>query len=294
MRTYELDDADARFELLPLAARRALDCAGLKLSLVAWKALSVELRKQLVGWGSEARVDVQAVIGALRAAGATPDVIPPRPEPDAREPSEAVRAAYGTTRPIPGATWSALSPVDRYALAKVAEKARPERLESAYREIVGASAQSTHLEAQGGVRMVDVGSKERTHRTAIAESRVRLNEVAFANLRANNPKGDVLATARLAGIMAAKKTWDLIPLCHPLALTKLSVDLSPQDAERAVMVTARAECFERTGVEMEAMTAASVAALTIYDMLKAFDRGIEIGPTRLVAKTGGRSGDFRA
>jgi cyclic pyranopterin phosphate synthase len=106
------------------------------------------------------------------------------------------------------------------------------------------------------------------------------------------PKGDVLGTARLAGIIAAKKTADLIPLCHPLSLTKVTLELSEDSASSAVRIEARVEAMDRTGVEMEALTAASVAALTIYDMLKAFDRGMQIGPTRLLSKSGGRSGDY--
>ena len=142
--------------------------------------------------------------------------------------------------------------------------------------------------------MVDVGEKPASLRRAAAESRVSLNAEAVERLQsASAPKGDVLGTARLAGIMAAKRTAELIPLCHTLQLTNVSVDLRLEPAARAVLIEARVETLDRTGVEMEALVAASIAALTVYDMLKAFDRTMEIGPTRLVAKSGGRSGDFQ-
>ncbi|HET7541048.1 MAG TPA: cyclic pyranopterin monophosphate synthase MoaC [Polyangiaceae bacterium] len=153
---------------------------------------------------------------------------------------------------------------------------------------------STHLSPAGGARMVDVAQKAASHRHALAESCVSMNAEAFARVKsATVPKGDVLGTARLAGIMAAKRTAELIPLCHPLALTKLELTLELDDAARAIAVRAVVEAFDRTGVEMEALTAVSVAALTVYDMLKGIDRAMEIGPTRLLAKSGGRTGDFK-
>jgi cyclic pyranopterin phosphate synthase len=184
--------------------------------------------------------------------------------------------------------------LERCALVKVAASARPQRLAAAWQEIVGASSISTHLESQGGVRMVDVGEKPVTTREAHAESAVSMSEQAFERLRrADVPKGDVLGTARLAGIMAAKRTAELIPLCHTIRLTKVSVELELVAARHTVAIRAMARAEDRTGVEMEALVAANVAALTVYDMLKAFDRGMEIGPTRLLAKSGGRTGDFQ-
>jgi cyclic pyranopterin phosphate synthase len=141
--------------------------------------------------------------------------------------------------------------------------------------------------------MVDVSGKAVTLRRASASSRVRMNAEAFARLLSNNPKGDVLNTARIAGILAAKKTSEWIPLCHPLPLTKVVVELAPHATDPELGILATVETRAPTGVEMEALTAASAAALTVYDMLKAFDRGMEIGGTRLVAKSGGRSGDYR-
>jgi cyclic pyranopterin monophosphate synthase len=129
---------------------------------------------------------------------------------------------------------------------------------------------------------------------AVAESRIAMNAATFERLvSADAPKGDVLGTARLAGIMAAKRTSELIPLCHPVKITRVDVSLAADAASRSVLVRVTVEAFDRTGVEMEALTAASTAALTVYDMLKAFDRGMEIGPTRLLEKSGGVRGDFR-
>lgn len=142
--------------------------------------------------------------------------------------------------------------------------------------------------------MVDVSAKRATLRRALAESGVSMSEQAFAALtQQNTEKGDVLATARIAGIMAAKKTSDLIPLCHPLSLVHCEVRLELVPSEHRVLVKAEAEVVDRTGVEMEAMVAASAAALTIYDMLKGIDRAMLVGPTRLLEKSGGKSGDFR-
>jgi cyclic pyranopterin phosphate synthase len=141
--------------------------------------------------------------------------------------------------------------------------------------------------------MVDVSSKDVTRRSATAESLVKLNREAFAVLRDNrSAKGDVLTVAQLAGIQAAKKTSELIPLCHQLPLDRVKVAFDLDDEECTVRISATAECHARTGVEMEALTAASVAALTIYDMLKAVQRDIEIHKVRLVSKSGGRSGDY--
>ena len=194
--------------------------------------------------------------------------------------------------PLPDASWAALSALDRYVLVKLASRDRKERLERAVQEIVGLSATSPHLTARGEARMIDVGPKPETARRAVAESRVRLGPEALARL-ADAPKGDVLGTARLAAIAGAKRTADLIPLCHPLRLTRVEVQIEVDRATSSVRVVATVEAFDRTGVEMEALTAASVGALTIYDMLKAFDRGMEIGEIRLIAKSGGRSGDYR-
>ncbi len=153
----------------------------------------------------------------------------------------------------------------------------------------------THLDRAGSANMVDVADKAHTTRTALATSCVKMKPDTLALIMSGNAKkGDVLGTARLAGIMAAKRTHDLIPLCHPLALTKATVDIEPDDQLPGLRIEAFAKVTGQTGVEMEALTAASVAALTIYDMAKAVDRFMEIGPTRLLEKTGGQSGDWTA
>jgi cyclic pyranopterin phosphate synthase len=151
----------------------------------------------------------------------------------------------------------------------------------------------THLDAAGNARMVDVGGKDETERAATARARVAMRPETLRMILAGEAKkGDVFAAARIAGIMAAKRTADLIPLCHPLPLTAVEVDLAADGAD-GVAVTATARTRGRTGVEMEALTAASVAALTVYDMCKAVDRGMRIDALRVTAKSGGKSGDFR-
>ena len=154
-------------------------------------------------------------------------------------------------------------------------------------------ADLTHLDAHGNARMVDVGSKAATQRLAIASGRIRMSAEALAAIRDGAvPKGDVLAAARIAGIMAAKKTAELIPLCHPLALDTVGLDFTFEDG--ALRVSATAALTGKTGVEMEALTAASVALLTIYDMAKALDKGMVIEDLRLIEKRGGKSGDWKA
>jgi cyclic pyranopterin phosphate synthase len=153
----------------------------------------------------------------------------------------------------------------------------------------------THIDRDGQAHMVDVGDKADTTRSATAESYVRMLPETLALIRSGNAKkGDVIGTARLAGIMAAKKTSELIPLCHPLMLNKVSVEISEDDSLPGLRITATARVTGKTGVEMEALTAVSVACLTIYDMAKAVDRGMEIGGIRLIEKIGGKSGHYRA
>ncbi|MBA4163414.1 MAG: cyclic pyranopterin monophosphate synthase MoaC [Erythrobacter sp.] len=155
------------------------------------------------------------------------------------------------------------------------------------------SKRLTHLDESGAAHMVDVGGKAETVRKAVASGVIRMSARALAAIKAGNaPKGDVLGTARVAGIMAAKRTAELIPLCHPLALDAVTVDF--EFVEDGVHVTASASLYGRTGVEMEALTATSVALLTIYDMAKALDKGMVIGEIRLIEKLGGKSGHWRA
>ena len=152
----------------------------------------------------------------------------------------------------------------------------------------------SHLDAAGRPRMVDVGQKSVTERTAVAEGAIRMAREALAEVERNaGPKGDVLTTAELAGVMAAKRTAELIPLCHPLPLDHVAVEVSLDPTVPGVRVRATVRATARTGVEMEALTAVAVALLTVYDMVKAADRGMEIGTIRLLEKAGGKSGDWR-
>ncbi len=295
MRLYHFDGIGEELDLVPLAARRALDRAGAKLSLEGWRSLSLSARRALAEAGSAPLVEIDAVLTAARDAEPRPARIDPIDDPSGVAVPPQVALAFGPERPIAAPVWAALAPIDRYALTKVAERGRSERVAGAYDEIIGASALSTHLDSRGQARMVDVAAKSATLRRAVAESRVRLGPEALERMRsANVPKGDVLGTARLAGIMAAKRTPDVIPLCHPISLTHVGVDVELDPEQSAVRIVATVEAFDRTGVEIEALYAASTAALTVYDMLKAFDRKMEIGPTRLLSKSGGRSGDFNA
>lgn len=153
----------------------------------------------------------------------------------------------------------------------------------------------THLNAAGEAHMVDVSTKAETERVAKAGARVLMQKATLDLIMSGQAtKGDVLATARIAGIMAAKKTSDLIPLCHPLALSQVTVELTPDTKTNAIDIVATCKLKGRTGVEMEALTAASVAALTVYDMAKAVDRGMQITDVKLLHKSGGKSGDFNA
>ncbi|MTJ07784.1 cyclic pyranopterin monophosphate synthase MoaC [Anabaena sp. UHCC 0204] len=155
------------------------------------------------------------------------------------------------------------------------------------------SSQLTHLDAQGEAQMVDVSGKVATIRQAVATGKVRMLPETFAAIQAGNtPKGDVLATARLAGIMAAKQTANLIPLCHPLPLQKITVEIIPDAKLPGYQIDATVKTKAETGVEMEALTAVSIAALTLYDMAKALEKTIQIEAIHLVSKTGGKSGNW--
>lgn len=152
----------------------------------------------------------------------------------------------------------------------------------------------THLDEKGRPKMVNVGQKEPTRRVATASGCVRMKEETLkAIMDQKVPKGNVMVVAQLAGIQAAKRTPDLIPLCHPLSITSVEVDIEPDPSIPGVRVQARVEAMDRTGVEMEALTAVSIASLTVYDMCKAMDKGMTIGEIRLESKSGGRSGHYR-
>jgi cyclic pyranopterin phosphate synthase len=153
----------------------------------------------------------------------------------------------------------------------------------------------THIGEAGEARMVDVSAKAPSARTAIAEGRIRMKPETLKLIRdGSGPKGDVLGTARIAGIMAAKRTAELIPLCHPLPLDFVQVEFKIDESSNSILARGEARTTDKTGVEMEALTAVSVALLTVYDMAKAIDRAMEIGEIRLIEKTGGTRGDYRA
>jgi cyclic pyranopterin phosphate synthase len=290
---FRFEDIDADLPLLPLAARRALDVAGRRLSLKAWQRLGAAHRAALVALGSQPSVDTAAVRAAI--AGADP------PDTSIAADDESRLEAAPASLAIDADHWRALGKLERFALHHLAAKNRPSRLREALAEIApDATAQAelaprglTHLDERGQAVMVDVGAKPATRRRAVAGARVRMKPET-ARVVATAPKGDVLAAARIAGIMAAKRTPELIPLCHAIHLTRVTIDFALDEARGSVAVTAAAEAEDRTGVEMEAMIAASVAALTIYDMLKGVERGIVIEQVALLEKSGGKSGDYRA
>jgi cyclic pyranopterin phosphate synthase len=291
---YRFDGIGDDLDLVPLAARRALDCAGRHLSLDGWRSLPLALRRHLVALGSAQAVDADVVEEVIAIASPSAEPGEVIAEPTAECVPAAVSDLLGDDRIIPDSVWAGLAPLDRYALWKVASSRKMDRIAAAFAEIIGHSVVSPHVAPDGGARMVDVGQKSVTEREAVAESRVSMSGEAYERLRNHEiPKGDVLGVARIAGILAAKKTPELIPLCHAIALTRVVVELELDDDERAVRIAATVDAQDRTGVEMEALVAASVAALTVYDMLKGIDRAMTIGPTRLVAKSGGRSGDYR-
>lgn len=283
MTVFAFEDIGPGLPLLPLAARRALDVAGMRLSLKAWQKLDLYARRVLVSQGS-GKVDAAAVRRAVADADPAVTEMPPDDESRLREPPPALEGRVD---------WQALSQLERFALAHLVARERRERLDEALREIVGEVAStSTHLDERGEARMVDVGDKPVTHRRALASAVVRMKPETAKQLAAA-PKGDVLAAARIAGIQAAKRTPELIPLCHGIALTRVALTFDVDAARGDVTIKAVAEAHDRTGVEMEAMVAASVAALTIYDMLKSVERGICIEQVVLLEKSGGRSGHYR-
>jgi len=295
VKLYAFDGIDETLSLVPLSARRALDAIGQKLSLAGFLELPLPARRALAAAGTPDVVDTDAAKVAIAPVKAQAKTIETLIEaPRGTVPRELI-TVLGPTRPLSDKVWEGLTALDRYSLLKVAKKNRPERVSGAYQEIVGQSAVSTHVRPQGGVHMVSISSKDITARRATAECWVVMSESAMKRLLEHSaPKGDVLSTARLAGIMATKRTADLIPLCHPLALTHAEIDFEEDLAHCRMRVICQVEVEAKTGVEMEAMVGANVAALTIYDMLKSIDRGMSLGPCRLTEKTGGRSGTFTA
>ncbi len=286
---FEFERLDSKLQLLPLAARRALEEAGIRLSLEGWRSLASKARQRLLRLGTMDRIAPDEVRELLSPVAESTRAIPPVPPPDPNTPPAELVAALGEEFVLPAGSWAALRPFERYAIHKVGTRSDRQKLAAAWKEIIGAREVSSHLSASGDAHMVDVAAKEPTHRKAVASAVVHMSPRTLQKL-ADAPKGDVLATARVAGILAAKRTPELVPLCHPVATTSVALELEPVPQPPSVRIRATAEAFDRTGVEMEAMVAASVAALTIYDMLKGIERGIVIEAVRLEMKDGGRSG----
>jgi cyclic pyranopterin phosphate synthase len=284
---YAFEEIDEALLLVPLAARRVLDALGRKLSLEGWLSLPLDDRRRVVLAGASERVDM-GVAGLLDRAAPGSLRIPPLQEPDAETMPTAIGLALGPSRPLDDARWQLLRPLDRYALAKYA--AKPEKLAKAYAEILDVTL--THLTRAGEAHMVDVSEKKETLRRACATACVRTTrEVILAIASGRVPKGDVLAAARVAAILAAKRTPELVPLCHPVRTTSASVEFEKDTERGELRVRATVEAVDRTGVEMEAMVAASVASLTVYDMIKSADRWATIDGVRLEEKSGGKSGE---
>ncbi|HZF55941.1 MAG TPA: cyclic pyranopterin monophosphate synthase MoaC [Polyangiaceae bacterium] len=350
--SFEIDEIGPELDLVPLAARRALDAAGLRLPLDGWRSLGLDDRRKISFAGTAEIVDAAAVAAIVARAAPPAERISVVSDPDPRSPPAELHAAVVPPRTIDNAAWSQLRALDRYALAHALRRSRVRAdlsiLETAVDAILRPSSRSvasgavtapmsaapateptttpppmtasamtapaatapaarpevasappkpseisSHLNARGDVHMVDVGEKSETVRRAIASGIVKMKpETAARIARADAPKGEVLATARVAGILAAKRTPELIPLCHAIALTHVGVQIEVSAEEGLARVTATAEARDRTGVEMEAMVAASVTCLTIYDMLKGLDRAMVVSEIKLLEKSGGRSGHF--
>ncbi len=397
---YSFEGLLPDLESPPIAARRALDHAGFRLSVEGWRSLVLDDRQKLTLCGVPDRVDVDLIGSVLKRASPSPQRITPVSDPDPSAPPEALAKALEPTRAIDPKRWSRLRAVDRYALAHtyrravarsafsilgeafdavLAASSPPAPPPPAYdtpparadkgaprapaAEAKGAPAQkgagptpmppagyqpagyysnvadepvpnkgrpaghearhalapppvydpvgkpaahdtlvpptspanvSNHLTQAGEVHMVDVARKPKTERRAIAAGFVQMGPETLARISGRDaPKGEVLATARVAAIMAAKRTHELIPLCHEVALTHLEVVIELDAAGSRVYLTAIADAYDRTGVEMEAMVAVSVGCLTIYDMLKGIDRDMIISEVKLMEKSGGRSGHYK-
>ncbi len=294
-----------RFEEMPIAARRALNHAGLELSVEGWRSLSLDGRQRLAVAGAAELVDTALVRTLVRGASPQAHEVKPSGDPDAMVPPSELVGALPSGHFIEANRWARLRALDRFALIYMAQLASaqssPSLLEDAFSAVLSRPptipappAISTHLGPSGEVHMVDTGSKPITTRRAVASASVQMRpETALAIAQREAPKGEVLATARIAGIMAAKRTPELIPLCHGIHLTSVTVDIDLDVAAGIAHVVATAEAVDRTGVEMEAMVAASTASLTIYDMLKGIDREMVIREVKLLEKSGGRSGHFR-
>jgi molybdenum cofactor biosynthesis protein MoaC len=290
---YRFEAIDDELSIIPLSARRVLDTLGQRLSLGAWRSLAVEDRWHVAFAGAQENVGSPAVglVAVLLRATPPPEKIEPVAEPDGASAPRALREALGGSRPLDDALWSGLRPLDRYALVKCS--ASPRRLEAAYDEIA-TPRKLPHLTSAGAAHMVDVSGKAITARRAMATARVRTSPLVIQAIAAGTMlKGDVVSVARVAGILAAKRTPELVPLCHPVQTTSCSIDIDLDAPGGELRIRAVVEAVDRTGVEMEAMVAASISALTVYDMVKSADRWATIEFVGLEEKSGGKSGDVR-
>lgn len=365
---FTFEEVSPTLDLLPVAARRALDHSGLRLSLDGWRSLSLDDRRNLTLAGGDDLVDAGRVVGIAARSNPLPQAIEAVGDPDALTPPVALQRSLEPARGLDSRIWVRLRALDRYALMHAHRRAvardDPSRLVVAFDAIVRISPPqprrssmppphvrhpsapppadapsvesrppsslppaplrpmavhavptltappapvpsspppapeapllSTHLTQSGDARMVDVAIKASTARRAVAFGSVKMRRETIARVSRNDtPKGDVLAAARIAGIMAAKRTPDLVPLCHVVALTSVTVHIDIDTPSNRVNITAVAEAFDRTGVEMEALTAVTVACLTLYDMLKGIDREMVIADVKLLEKSGGRTGHYR-
>jgi cyclic pyranopterin phosphate synthase len=294
---YPFEEPNDDLVWIPLAARRALDRAGYKLSLAAWRGLGMAERRALIAAGTARSVAAEAVARLVNGAEPAPSRITPLPENDASRMPKGLEAALGERAAELAPRWQTLEPLERYVLEKLVprgEGGRPGRLFAALDHFVGRAPRPSHLDERGAAKMVDVSEKSATQRVAVARARLFVRRETLEALASGRiEKGDPLAAARIAGIQAAKRTPELIPLCHGIALTSVDVALELVSEPPSVLVTTTARAFDRTGVEMEALVAASVAALTLYDMLKSIDREMSVGDVTLLEKSGGRSGHYR-
>lgn len=287
---YAFEEIDETLPYVPLAARRVLDVLGRKLSLEGWLSLPLQERRGIARAGAREHVDFD-VAEEIERAVPLPARVHPVLEPDASAAPRQLLDALGRGRPLDDPLWASLRALDRYALVKCASK--PEKLARAYDEIV-LRTPLAHLTSRGEAHMVDVGDKAPTPRRAVATARVRTTPDVVERVASGGiAKGDVAAAARIAGILAAKRTPDLVPLCHPVHTTHATIDVEPDAARGELRVRATVAAIDRTGVEMEAMVAASVAALTVYDMIKSADRWATIEMLRLEEKSGGKSGHVK-
>jgi cyclic pyranopterin phosphate synthase len=294
---YPFEEPNDDLGWIPLAARRALDATGFKLSLAAWRGLGFAERGALIDAGTGPRVAVNVVERIVLGAQPVPTRVAPRPEPDATRVPPALSEALGERASELLPRWASLEPLERYVLEKLVPKGeggRPGRLYRALDYFVQTQPKPSHLGDRGEARMVDISEKAATKRVAVARARLTVRPETLAALASGRiDKGDPLAAARIAGIQAAKRTPELIPLCHGVALTSVEVTLDLVSDPPSILATTIARAFDRTGVEMEALVGASVAALTLYDMLKSIDREMSIGDVELLEKSGGRSGHYR-